>query len=459
MLGVGLSLTGRLRSSVFSPASLFRASEPGVWYDPSDLTTLFQDTAGTQPVTAAGQTVARVNDKSGGGNHATQATAASRPTYGIVPRTGRRNLLTFTEEFDNAGWVKADTTVTANNAVAPNGTTTADLASASSSGTFRYIRQSLSLTPTTYTLQMAVKSNGTAQWVWLLGETSADTFFWFDIVNGVIGGSGTQTGGAISGQTYNHSIENLGNGWYLCKATFVKTSATKVEEIGFGFSNANASASAAAGQSCLVWGAQLETGSTATAYQRVGSQFDVTEAGVPSLHYLSFDGTDDFLITPTITPGIDKAQVFAGVRKIGTGASTLVEVSADSGTQNGSFGLFAPSGFGNDYFLSSRGSVTQSTTTGANTFVAPITNVLTGLCDISGDRVILRVNGTQAAQSTADQGTGNFLAYPIYIGRRGGTTLPFNGNIFSLVVRFGANLDANTITNTETWVNGKTGAY
>ena len=60
---------------------LFANDEQGAWYDPSDLTTLFQDTAGTTPVTTAGQTVARMDDKSGNGNHATQPTAAARPTY------------------------------------------------------------------------------------------------------------------------------------------------------------------------------------------------------------------------------------------------------------------------------------------------------------------------------------------------------------------------------------------
>lgn len=63
------------------PTSLFAAGEQGVWYDPSDLSTMFQDVAGTVPVTADGQLVARINDKSGKGNHATQATEASRPLY------------------------------------------------------------------------------------------------------------------------------------------------------------------------------------------------------------------------------------------------------------------------------------------------------------------------------------------------------------------------------------------
>ena len=52
----------------------------------------------------------------------------------------------------------------------------------------------------------------------------------------------------------------------------------------------------------------------------------------------------------------------------------------------------------------------------------------------------------------ADQGTGDYLAYPLYIGRRAGASLPFNGQIYGLIVRFGANLSAATITQTETWL-------
>jgi hypothetical protein len=65
----------------FDPATLFASGELGGWYDPSDLSTLFQDTAGTVPVTAAGQLVARISDKSGNGNHLTQSTLAARPLY------------------------------------------------------------------------------------------------------------------------------------------------------------------------------------------------------------------------------------------------------------------------------------------------------------------------------------------------------------------------------------------
>jgi hypothetical protein len=96
----------------------------------------------------------------------------------------------------------------------------------------------------------------------------------------------------------------------------------------------------------------------------------------------------------------------------------------------------------------------------ANGFPAPDTAVLTMLSDIgaASDDVRARRNGTQVGTSgAASAGTGNFLAYPLYIGMRNGSTLPLNGQIFSLIVRFGANLTADQINSTEAWVGGKVG--
>ena len=49
--------------SNWSPMALFAAGEQGAWYDPSDLSTLFQNSAGTTPVTALGQPVGLMLDK------------------------------------------------------------------------------------------------------------------------------------------------------------------------------------------------------------------------------------------------------------------------------------------------------------------------------------------------------------------------------------------------------------
>ena len=75
--------TGAFSVTTFTPANLFLSSEKGAWFDANDLSTLFQDSAGTTPVTAVGQKVGKWLDKSGNGNHASQSNAALRPTYQI----------------------------------------------------------------------------------------------------------------------------------------------------------------------------------------------------------------------------------------------------------------------------------------------------------------------------------------------------------------------------------------
>lgn len=65
------------------PSILFDGSVQGVWFDPSDLSTMFQDVAGTIPVTTPGQTVALLKDKSGKGNHFSQSNSSRRPVYQV----------------------------------------------------------------------------------------------------------------------------------------------------------------------------------------------------------------------------------------------------------------------------------------------------------------------------------------------------------------------------------------
>ena len=57
-------LNRQKKTPVFSPKSLFSAGEKGVWYDPNDMSTLFQDSAGTTPVTDVEQPVGLMLDKS-----------------------------------------------------------------------------------------------------------------------------------------------------------------------------------------------------------------------------------------------------------------------------------------------------------------------------------------------------------------------------------------------------------
>jgi len=92
---------------------LFANGEQGFWYDPSDMGMMFQDAAGTVPVTAVGQAVGLIRDKSGRNNHARQTTSAARPIFRQKPILGSELLVNGDFSNGTTGW-------TANNATLNN---------------------------------------------------------------------------------------------------------------------------------------------------------------------------------------------------------------------------------------------------------------------------------------------------------------------------------------------------
>lgn len=75
----------------FDPASLFGDSDDGHAYNLANLSTVWEDSAGTTPASIDGP-VGRVDDVSGKGNNATQGTADNRPLISVV---GGKNVLVF----------------------------------------------------------------------------------------------------------------------------------------------------------------------------------------------------------------------------------------------------------------------------------------------------------------------------------------------------------------------------
>lgn len=184
---------------------------------------------------------------------------------------------------------------------------------------------------------------------------------------------------------------------------------------------------------------------------------------VGGLRYLKFDGVDDFLSTASINfTGTDKVSLFAGVRKLSDAAlGVLTELSSSYNANLGTFVIFGGIGGGSpSYAFGHSGNLTGQVRT-ATTFAAPITNVLTCAYDASKatlqEKVRPRVDGAVPSLSGAnDSGVRNFGNYPLYIGRRGGTSLPFNGHLYGLIFR-GALTDDSTVSRVEKLLAGKTG--
>ena len=174
------------------------------------------------------------------------------------------------------------------------------------------------------------------------------------------------------------------------------------------------------------------------------------------LRYLEFDGVDDALVTPTITPGTDQAQVVAGVRKLSDAARGVI-VSHAGGVSR-FISLDAPRANGAATVGAIGGGATTDFTATALGLAAPVTAVITGTYDIStAPRQAIRVNGDFISEDTRDVGASTFMEGELTIGERGNGSRFFNGRIYSLIVRFGPNLDTATIARTEGYVAQRTG--
>jgi hypothetical protein len=383
------------------------------------------------------------------GNHATQATSAQRPTYGFHPITGLRNLLRYSEQFDNAYWTKSNGSITPDVAVAPNGTSTADRLSWVSAVNAQVQAPSTTIPAgSTITLSTYAKA-GTKSSLTLVMFTDGSNYVVvsFNLASGTVGTP------IVLGTRYTSvqaTATLVGDGWYRCAVKTVTNTLTTVE------SWLRGDTLIGSGDNILLWGAQLEVGATASAYQKVVTQYEVTEAGVASAYYIAFDGVDDGMVTSAINfSATDAVTVWAGVRKLSdTLRGSIVELGAGA---TGSFRLEAPgTNAAQNYAIAGGGSIVTGTTIGG--IPSPDTSVITMIGLISGDLNALRRNGALASQSSADQGVGNYVAGQVTIGRRTGAVNPFNGNIYSLIVR-GAESTAGQITSIESFTNRKTGAY
>lgn len=403
---------------------------------------------------AAASTTAVIDDVSVRelpGHHATQATASKRPTYGIRPKGGVRNLLTYTEQFDNAAWPKTNITATPNAASAPDGSLTADKFEATAAAATisnRTVAGAGSAIGNTFSIYAKQGS----------GPTDANSFVLRNntTATNLVGGSINYSTGAITYSVGSSGMtaENVGDGWWrvvLSSPTGVSSGDTLVVYSAF------TGGSETAGEFAYLWGAQLETGSSATAYQKVVSAYEVTESGQPTVHRLVFDGVDDAMATGSIDfTASDEMFVLAGVGKLSDAAqANLIELSASIGGNNGGVRITAPDTAGGaNYNFRSKGTSIASVTVSG--YTAPVTSVLAATADISGDSATMRVNGGTTFSDTIDQGTGNFGNHALYIGGRAGTSLYFNGELTGLVVRGGTLPSAANINAAETEMAAKT---
>lgn len=179
------------------------------------------------------------------------------------------------------------------------------------------------------------------------------------------------------------------------------------------------------------------------AFQTVSASRPILQRNATTgAYYLAFDGADDFLQTNNIDfTATDKLSIFTAVTKNVDGVYGVIVEQGENTDIDGSF-VLATSAYAGYYVqIGSFGSKSCIVATGGAS--APRSEVVAVLCDRSkadSTEIQHSIESTELVSTGADaytEGAGasdNFGNAPLFIGRRGGTTLPFNGRLYGLII-------------------------
>lgn len=385
------------------------------------------------------------------GNHRFQSTSGSRPVW-----SKRVNLCVNTEAL-NISFLTFSATLTDNQTTTPSGAPASRLVP-NTVNTVHGAYFSSNFGAGTFVFSVEAKAAGYPRLGLRVYDGAAYRIYvTFDLITGTVVGSPTGT----------VTADNLGDGWWRVSVQSVASTGNMGAIAGWVIESLPSNVTVQQAftgngtSGMFVSKVDIRYANQATGllplYQRVNTSTDYDTNGFPG--YLKADGVDDFLQTNSIGfTATDKITLCAGVRKLSDAAQAVVtELSATIASNNGTFLLAAPDGATNTYGWDSKG--TTQVDAVASTFTAPITNVVTGIGNISGDSAIIRVNGVVADTETGDQGTGNYGNYPVYFFHRNSPAgTRFNGYEYGNIA-VGKLLTADQLTALETYMNGLTKAY
>jgi hypothetical protein len=243
-------------------------------------------------------------------------------SLGLLVEEPRTNLLLRSEEIGTSPWTASGSSISANFATSPDGTSNADKLVENTALDDHQVYQSATIVSgTTYSLSLYVKPAGRSWFgMGIIGLGVTGTVF-FDVANGTVGN-------VKAGVTA--SIQNAGNGWYRCIVVGAATATSFTLYASARTSNGSGTYTGDGSSGLLFWGAQLEAGAFVTSYIKTTSA--TVERAADSVTMTGTNFSSWF--------NASEGTLFADYVSTGTTASKFFQVAAlDGGSNNSGIGL------------------------------------------------------------------------------------------------------------------------
>jgi hypothetical protein len=269
----------------------------------------------------------------------------------LLLESAANNLITYSEDFSNAVWIKANTTITTNSTTAPDGALTADkLIDNTALNYHSVIKNTTVLNANTYCQSVFLKAGERTQCHVLFYEGTAYYGYKIDLSTGTVS---VNSIGGVNDYSANAIVSSVGNGWYRCALSRTMTGTTQQFQIRLYNSADVYTGDGISG--IYIWGAQLEDGSFPTSYIPTTTSTVVRSADVSSsiastraadlasmtgTNFSSwYNQTEGTLVAEFPVPYTTNLTYpsIAAIRQGDTGSTTSIEIFANYGSANSSY--------------------------------------------------------------------------------------------------------------------------
>lgn len=326
--------------------------------------------------------------------------AATRVNSDGLIEKYRENLLTFSNDFSNAAWVKSNASVTSGQS-GYDGTNNAWLLKGNTSNLAHRVYNAVSNTNIN-TLSVYVKASG-HNYIQILSGNTINQYANFDLSDGSIGNSGSN---------FTPKIESVGNDWYRISAfnnsslvySYIQLVSSKTAVWNESWSMPNDT------DGVLIQNAQAELGLVATDYLDSGAT--TAKAGVlidlPRINYDANGENGALLLEPSRQQLIQYSEYFGDSYWTKTGSSVVSGFTSPEGLGN-AYKLVENTSFGGHYIVTASSiSVTSGSAYTQSIFVKP--------------------NGRTKIGFRDSQGSGKYASFNL----SNGTLIEQNGDGFSI---------------------------